>query len=306
MSGLPTADVDYEPAAPPRRRTPWLWMLGFALLVVAPVIAVNFHAEVSRWKVAAAIEAWDRGDATAGERLMQEAQQWDPQNPQVPVVRAQRLADDKDYAGALKMLEEANERGANVSTSLHAELLTKAGRAQEAVMLFDPAIRTLRVAESETAFEFLRKAYRSNLAIFLNMQAYLRAIGNFELDTASEQIEEAISYSPNKRSRTALLDTRGFIRWRKGQYSEALADLNLSVEQAEEELKEALSPKAGLGRKSVTPADLRHEKEQVKKPVAVIRYHRALIHQSLGDEAQAEKDFARVRELGFEPGDDLF
>jgi tetratricopeptide (TPR) repeat protein len=306
MSGLPTADVDYQPAAPPRRRTPWLWMLGFALLVVAPVIAVNFHAEVSRWKVAAAIEAWERGDATTGEQLMQEALQWDPQNPQVPLVRSQRLADNKDYAGALKMLEEASKRGANVSPFLYAELLTKAGRPKEAVALFDPAIRALRVADSETVFEFLHKAYRGNLANFLNMQAYLRAVGNIELDTASEQIEEALSYSPNKRSRTALLDTRGFIRWRNGDYSEALADLDVSVEQAEEELKEALSPQAALGRKAVTPADLRHEKEQVKKPVAVIRYHRGLIYQSLGDEAQAEKDFARVRELGFEPGDDLF
>jgi tetratricopeptide (TPR) repeat protein len=306
MSGLPTTDVEYEPAAPPRRRTPWLWMLGFALLVVAPVIAVNYHAEVSRWKVAAALEAWERGDATGGEQLLQEALRWDPQNPQVPLVRAQRLADNKDYAGALEMLEKASEHGATVSTFVLAEFLTKAGRAKEAVALFDPAIRALRVADSETVFEFLHKAYRGNLASLLNMQAYLRAVGNFELEAALEQIEEALSYSPDKRSRTALLDTRGFIRWRKGEYAEALADLNVSVEQAEQELKEALSPKAGVGRKSVTPADLRHEKEQLTKPVAVIRYHRALIHQSLGDEAQAEKDFARVRELGFEPGDDLF
>jgi hypothetical protein len=40
--------------------------------------------------------------------------------------------------------------------------------------------------------------------------------------------------------------------------------------------------------------------------VAVIRYHRALVLDSLGQQAEAEKDRQRVVDLGFEPGDHLF
>lgn len=305
MSGLPPKDVSYQPIEP-RRPMPWLWILGFGLLVIAPVIAVNFHTEISRWKLAAAMEAWERGETTAGDQLVREALEWDPQNHLVALARAQRLTETKDYAGALEILDQAHEDGASVSTFLRAELLTKLGRAKEAVKLFDPAIQAIRVAESETVIQILKGAYRGNLANFLNMQAYLRAVGNFELDIAFDQIEEAISYLSDKRARTAMLDTRGFIRWRKGEYAEALVDLDVAVKQAEEELEQALSPKAGLGRKSVTSADLRKESAQLKKPVAVIRYHRGLVHQSLGDEVKAEQDFVRVRELGFEPGDDLF
>jgi hypothetical protein len=44
----------------------------------------------------------------------------------------------------------------------------------------------------------------------------------------------------------------------------------------------------------------------IYRNVAVIRYHRGQVLQAMGHTAEAAKDFRRVRELGFEPGPQLF
>ena len=40
--------------------------------------------------------------------------------------------------------------------------------------------------------------------------------------------------------------------------------------------------------------------------LAVILYHRGLAYEGNGDKESAERDFERVRELGFEPNEKLF
>ena len=47
-------------------------------------------------------------------------------------------------------------------------------------------------------------------------------------------------------------------------------------------------------------------KQVIAEHVAVILFHRALVLQELNKAKLAAKDLARVKELGFEPGDDLF
>ena len=46
--------------------------------------------------------------------------------------------------------------------------------------------------------------------------------------------------------------------------------------------------------------------EELKRTVAVIRYHRGLVLDAMGDAERAQEDFRRVRELGFEPNEQLF
>ena len=65
-------------------------------------------------------------------------------------------------------------------------------------------------------------------------------------------------------------------------------------------------PAGGVG---LGVLDKRSEQLQFQRhaeSVAVIRYHRALILEMLGEPELAEQDLQRVVELGFEPGDDLF
>lgn len=309
MSAVPESDK--PPAAPSRsRRDAWLWIGGFTLLVAVPA---TFLPQLSRWKVAQAMDALDRGDSNRAAELLQQAVRLDPTNRAPDLIKAQQLADRKEYAEALALLDQVRKQGGRTPLSLQLELMIKAGRAQEVAALFTPDIDKLRQAESETWFGFLREAYRRQLATVLNTQAYFRAVGNFDIDAANQQIEEALGYLPassplkvDQQGRTIMLDTRGYIRWRKGDYKGALADLDEAVKRAEAELKEKLTPEKGLGRDALTEADYRHDLKQAKKPVAVIVYHRALAHQSLGNAEQAEKDLARVRELGFEPDDTLF
>ena len=43
-----------------------------------------------------------------------------------------------------------------------------------------------------------------------------------------------------------------------------------------------------------------------QRSIAVLHYHRGLVYERLGRQDEADADYRRVRELGFEPGDDLF
>ena len=55
--------------------------------------------------------------------------------------------------------------------------------------------------------------------------------------------------------------------------------------------------------------DLRISKLQSqteRQAFAVVVYHRGLIYEAIGETDAAQADFDRVRELGFEPNENLF
>jgi hypothetical protein len=52
--------------------------------------------------------------------------------------------------------------------------------------------------------------------------------------------------------------------------------------------------------------EFNEELEMMRKSLAVIRYHRALVFDALGKTKEAEADRHRVRELGFLPAPSLF
>ena len=85
----------------------------------------------------------------------------------------------------------------------------------------------------------------------------------------------------------------------------ALGDLDRAVELSEQNhtlYSETLAKRPPV-------LDLREFKLTIARQaenVAVIRYHRSLVYDKLGESAKAEEDRRRVRELGFEPNEDLF
>ena len=56
----------------------------------------------------------------------------------------------------------------------------------------------------------------------------------------------------------------------------------------------------------VPPQEFKASLEERAQSVAVIRYHRSLVFDALNKPDAAAKDRARVRELGFDPGEHLF
>lgn len=104
-----------------------------------------------------------------------------------------------------------------------------------------------------------------------------------------------------------VVDTRGFLHYQRGDYETALRDFDASVELAEaldaywRSLPEVKSMQA-----MYSPAEWQYRMRQRDKNLAVIHYHRGLAYEALGQTQQAEQDYRRVRDLGFEPGPDLF
>lgn len=117
-----------------------------------------------------------------------------------------------------------------------------------------------------------------------------------------------------------ILDTRGFVcgmlPWREGlsaesgidrnrfsSHGDALRDMNVAV------LCNRVSQASfdcSLRNVVELSFDRDRELDQLKKEEAVLRYHRMLIHQRHGDQELVAADEKRIRELGEEPGPDLF
>ncbi len=104
-----------------------------------------------------------------------------------------------------------------------------------------------------------------------------------------------------------FLDTRGCVFYRLDQLHMALGDFQAAV-IAQESLVRAGAWHLPGG--SIQTADLREHRErfeeQPRKSLAVLLYHRSWVFRELGLEALERADVARVRELGFVPGDHLF
>jgi tetratricopeptide (TPR) repeat protein len=106
----------------------------------------------------------------------------------------------------------------------------------------------------------------------------------------------------------AYIDTRGYLHYRLGNHEAALRDLTTAIDLGEAQRSYLLQSPAYTQEISYrfSPAEARHQQRQQDKSIAVIRYHRALAYEALGETDRAERDLKRVRELGFEPGPDLF
>jgi tetratricopeptide (TPR) repeat protein len=103
-----------------------------------------------------------------------------------------------------------------------------------------------------------------------------------------------------------VLDTRGFVLYRLGFCQEAMDDLDCAL-AAFEQINRTLP--AFIDARKHLIIDMRQEsryEDQVRKTLAVIRYHRSLVLDALGEGLAADKDRAKIRELGFVPDDHLF
>lgn len=96
--------------------------------------------------------------------------------------------------------------------ALQAELLSDAGRAQEAVALLDTLI--------------VKTPGNPSL---LNSRCWTKGIGNIALDTALKDCTKALELSENA---ARILDSRALIYFRMGRMDEALADLDAALELA--------------------------------------------------------------------------
>lgn len=150
------------------------------------------------------------------------------------------------------------------------------------------------VADATEAVELLDRN-DPLLPTLLNQRAYVRALANTsqdELEAGLDDIERAMQMTRdnpafmNTRDNPAFIDTRGFLLHLLGRHEEALDDMKQAIALTERRMKR----------------EYRFEEvEKIKKDLAVMHYHRALIHDARGSKLEAENDHRKAEEFGYNP-----
>ena len=110
-------------------------------------------------------------------------------------------------------------------------------------------------------------------ALAYNNRAYNLALAGKQLERALEDVDKALElHGPDE----AFLDTRGYLLYLLDRPLEALADLDSAIEL------------------------LRRHRLRSGDGAGEIYYHRALVHQKLGNRDLSDADFRRAKQLGYQ------
>lgn len=274
--------------ATPGRWTTRIIILALMVFVLGPVLWNWAPREIARWHVAAAMERHQAGDHAGAMAKLDEALTWDRQSATIYRQRGDWNSEAGLYEAAIQDYSQAVqwEPENPLNYNQRSIALQHAGRHDESVQDWLAINELWSDADAEQQ------------AMALNGLAYARALGKTDLDQALDEVNQALNLlGPN----AAMLDTRGFIQFLRGDKDAARHDLQQAVEAVEQQL-------ASLQDQQDYSDDQRWARElkEFQQSVAVIRYHRALVYEALGEDELAEQDLTRVRQLGYEPGEHLF
>ncbi len=274
----------------PRRSRPGtrLVITVMVLLVLGPVLWRWIPKEIARWHAAGAMEKHMQGDSETAKRELETALQWDPESGAIYRQRADLLSDLGEYEQAVE----------DYSRAVELEPADPLNPIRRSVALQHLKRHGDAIRDWQTVERLVQGRGQMQEAIALNGLAYARALGKTDLDRALDEVNEALQLAGRD---AALLDTRGYIQYLRGEYQTARNDLDLAVQSMETQLAAQAQSKDYADAR-------RHQQdvEQMEQSTAVLRYHRALVLHELGEDELADQDLRRVRQLGHEPGDDLF
>jgi tetratricopeptide (TPR) repeat protein len=287
-SEIPAESAVGRPCFRGNRWTNRLAILIVVLLALGPVMFLEGPSEVARWHQAAAMERWLAGDKKGALARLEHAFRWAPEQADAFVCRGDWRLEDQEFRKAIDDYNSALELDPT-----HFLALLNRSQAFQHLGLHNEAIR-----DWKKLVELGRSAPDHQRAVLLNGLAYAQALGNVELKEALENIIQAINLAG---ANAAMLDTRGYIHFCRGNLELARPDLDLAVAGMEQEAK-----KEEQKRDYVDRLEFERNLKEIRKSVAVIRYHRALLFDKIGKPKEAESDRQRVRELGYTPTPSLF
>jgi tetratricopeptide (TPR) repeat protein len=293
-----------DQAAPPAHGglSRWIVVAAALALVIGPLLGGGLQEERARWRVAAAIEHWLDDDLDAALKELNAAADLAPDDARTFALRSQLKVFLKDYGGALQDAERHLELDSSSDIGVHLKT--------NALMYLDRKAEAVQAFAEYAAIDDQRLQNVS--PDLLNGLAYYRALANQDLEKALAEVETAIDLLSRttawERFQAATLDTRGYIRFLQKKYKAAQSDMDAAVIAAERDRNIARTESHKATKLSV--ADPRvaawELRVAIDRNVAVIRYHRALLMEKLGRTEDVQRDYRRIRELGFEPGPTLF
>ncbi|MBI2824793.1 MAG: tetratricopeptide repeat protein [Planctomycetia bacterium] len=279
------AEAPRQQPTPPRRRAAKavLLLLLFACLGMALVHAelpLPLGRSVADWLVGHAKEKYHEDDLPGALAALDRAIAWSDKSTAAFLLRGQIRLETGDLDGSVadfnKFVDLAPDSA--LPFMLRAQALQRQNRHDAAIRDMTQAVRLRRPLDPRP----------------LNGRAYARAIAGVELDAALVDVKQALDLD---RNNAAYLDTRGYIRYLRGEYTEALDDLEKAVKIAE-----ADQPMPGF---LAAAGDARQRKrvERIKRnyehELAVMYHHRGEVHEKLGNPELARHDLRRGDELGY-------
>jgi tetratricopeptide (TPR) repeat protein len=244
--------------SPPNAATekPWgrrLTLALVALSLLGPMAYKHAPREVARWHHAIAAEQFDKGREEEALRSIETALRWSPDDDRLYLQVAAWKREAGRFEEALEWCGKARERGVGHESAVlteETENLWSLKRWNDALALWK------QVAAAASEAGTLDHDPR-----LLNSLAYARALANTELEEALRDINEAIALAG---SEPAMLDTRGFIQFRRGELDAALRDLDNALQSLG--VPAAAGPAAAATNASKTVDAQKAEKPQSETP----------------------------------------
>lgn len=321
-----TSSTPEKPAK--RRGSGFWWLFGFVLLAV--ILVNEVPRQIRAWKLATALEAREAGDKARAKKLLDELLEKNPRTDEYRFLQYEWNKEDGEYEAALMFLQDelaAEKEGSGrygLLISERSRMYQHLGRHQDAIADCQELVRLNEKIGSPS---------RQNA---LNGVAYARALAGVDLDAALADAETAVSIARaglrdaeetlqaavkakknvfeagelvtlHRSSVMAVVDTRGLVRFKQGDFAGAQEDFDEAVEKLQQVREFMHDHQKQYSTHERDYKTFAKKQKNLDHNDAVIYYHRSLNLKALGRDEDAVRDWKRATELlGREPGDDLF
>lgn len=288
------------------------WVLATLLvLIVIPIVFGPKILDAGRgiladWLANRASQKLEEGDFNGAIEDLNEAIGWNPNGQAYYAQRAacrERLNELdhslSDWNKAIDLLrsmkvrrKEGFQKRVNLARAYRQRgwVYVRLGRKDEALSDINQAIDTL----PNIPALLHSRAYSLEIATLLNSRAYSRAILQVDLKDGLSDIDRAIELAG---AHPSFLDTRGYLLHLLDRNDEALAEMTKALTSSEQDKRDFL-------RHQLNRLDARQFERRLQtynEDLAVMFYHRSLIHEKLGREKEAAEDLAKANEYGYDP-----
>jgi tetratricopeptide (TPR) repeat protein len=320
----------------------WTGRLAIVALfaLIATALVVEFQRERVRWRAAGAyrtfLTAYERDETgkvdetRRRERILQATEELRSSvgvgaEPRWKAVEASWLLEAGETSAARVLLDDLVARHPDW-LAVRVDRMTAACNAQDAETVVADC-DWLEEAYGDEMFASMSDPTSgvSHAIPIPNLRAYMLAVVGRNLDEAEREIDRVLEElsSADSYGNASLLDTKGFVLYRQGDYREATKLLDEAVKLLDEPARRPGEPLSDLdlvrtyrriaAREASQDrphdvADLEESRAFYERAqsLAVMLYHRALAFEARGWKEEAEADRRVIAELGFEANDSLF
>ena len=296
------------------------WVAAAALVFVGVYSIGHTPGEVSRWLMALARSQYRSGETPQAFETLDAAQRWAPSDEGIANTRIawHQLQGDRESAlREIDALLEAAKDDRNAQMSLlirRAELLQVMGRHREAIadanqyVEYEKAYnrpvndRAANLSAFNTRGYFVARAAAENQATDEETGEALLEVASVLVywhkhrhahGAGSEYLYDRITYQSQE---LAYLDTYAYLQLAARDRAGALKNLNRCIGAGESLLELALN----ASRDSQQYAPMIQLAQGLQSALAVFYHHRSEVYFSIGNRADAQHDFQRAVELGYD------